>query len=139
MAATLDRVVTSVATQLMQATARTAHGVSERVLAQLVEQFAVDASFLRHNDHNILASKLVVEWPPRYERPDPDPLAVVYFADADPVFARSEHARKPAVVRPDPTNYGYQCPVAADGQEVLSSAAAAPLVWGNARHCRQHR
>ncbi len=132
MAGTLDRVVTSVATQLMLATACTADEVSEQVLAQLVEQFDVDAGFLRHNDHNIRASKLVAEWPPRYERRDPDPLADVYFADADPFFARTEHARKPAVVRPDPTTYGYPYPVAADGQEVLPSVAAAPLVWGGA-------
>jgi hypothetical protein len=26
----------------------------------------------------------------------PDPLAVVYFADGDPFFAGTEHARKPA-------------------------------------------
>ena len=87
MAGTLDRVVTSVATQLMLATACTADEVSEQVLAQLVEQFDVDTGFLRHNDHNIRASKLVAEWPPRYERRDPDPLADVYFADADPYFA----------------------------------------------------
>jgi len=36
MAGTLDRVVTSVATQLMLAPARTANAVSERVLAHLV-------------------------------------------------------------------------------------------------------
>jgi diguanylate cyclase (GGDEF)-like protein len=132
MAGNLDRVVTSVATQLMLATPCTADEVSEQVLAQLVEQFDVDAGFLRHNDHNIRASKLVAEWPPRYEHRDPDPLAVVYFADADPFFARTEHARKPAAVRPDPTPYGYPCPVAADGQEVLPSVATAPLVWGGA-------
>jgi PAS domain S-box-containing protein len=132
MAATLDRIVTSVATQLMRATAHTAKEVSELVLAQLVEQFDVDAGFLRHNDNDMRASKLVAEWPSRYEHRDPDPLAVVYFADADQFFVRSEHARKPAVVRPDPTTYGYVCPVAADGQEVLPSVAVAPLVWGGA-------
>jgi diguanylate cyclase len=106
MAGTLDRVVTSVATQLMLATAYTADEVSARVLAQLVAQFDVDAGFLRHIDHNIRASKLVAEWPPQFERPDPDPMAVVYFAEADPFFAPTEHARKPAVVRADPTTYG---------------------------------
>jgi hypothetical protein len=55
MPGTQDRVVTSVATQLMKATARTADRVSERVLAQLAEQFDVDAGFLRHNDHYIQA------------------------------------------------------------------------------------
>ncbi len=39
MAGALDRVVTSVAAQLMLATARTADAVSERVLAHLGEQY----------------------------------------------------------------------------------------------------
>ena len=132
MTGTLDRVVTSVATQLMQATAATAYEVSERVLAQLVEQFDVDFGFLRHTDHNTRASNLVAEWPPRHERRDPDPLAVIHFVDADPLFARSEHGRKPVVVRPDPRTYGYRYRVAADGQEVQPSVAVAPLVWGGA-------
>ena len=67
----LDLVVTSVATQLMEATASTATQVSEKVLAQLVEQFDVDASFLRHHDHDIRASVLVAEWPPRTDVPRP--------------------------------------------------------------------
>jgi predicted signal transduction protein with EAL and GGDEF domain len=44
----LDLVVTSVATQLMEATGSIATRVSENVLGQLVEQFDLDASFLRH-------------------------------------------------------------------------------------------
>lgn len=132
MSGNLDRVVPSVAAQLMLATPSTADEMSERVLAQLVEQFDVDLGFLRHHDHNIRASKLIAEWPSRYDQRDPDPLAVVYFADADPFFARTEHARKPAVVRPDPTIYGYPCPVAPDGHDMLPSVAAAPLIWGGA-------
>jgi hypothetical protein len=50
-AGTIDRVVTSVATQLMKATACTADRVTERVPAQLAEQFDADAGFLRHNHH----------------------------------------------------------------------------------------
>jgi diguanylate cyclase len=72
MSRSLDFVVSSVGAQLMHATAFTAAKVSQQVLANLVEQFDVDAAFLRHNDHNIRASKLVAEWPPRPERPDPD-------------------------------------------------------------------
>jgi diguanylate cyclase len=71
----LDRVVSSVAAQLMDANASTATKASQQVLAHLVEQFGVDAAFLRHNDRNIRASKLVAEWPPRPNRPDPDPVA----------------------------------------------------------------
>src|SRR5258708_30376062 len=60
----LDLVVTSVATQLMGATGSTATQVSEQVLAQLVEQFDLYASFLRHHDHDIRASVLVAPTPP---------------------------------------------------------------------------
>jgi hypothetical protein len=76
----LDLVVSSVAAQLMDATASTAAEMSQQVLANLVEQFDADAGFLRHNDHNVGASKLIAEWPPRPDRLDPDPLAVVDFA-----------------------------------------------------------
>src|SRR6516162_11626133 len=86
----LDLVVTSVATQLMEATGATATQVSEKVLAQLVEQFDVDASFLRHHDHEIRASILVAEWPLRNDVPDPDPLAVAHFTSADPVLSQCE-------------------------------------------------
>ncbi|OBI05554.1 putative bifunctional diguanylate cyclase/phosphodiesterase [Mycobacterium scrofulaceum] len=132
MSGMLDRVVTSVATQLMLANPRTASDVIERVLAQLVDEFDVDAGFLRHNNHRVRVSTLVAEWPPRYEHARPDPLAVVSFADANPLFALSENARRPEVVHPDPANDGFPCPVAKDGQESLPSVAMAPLVWGGA-------
>ena len=85
----------------MSATAADSKEVSQRVLASLVEYFDVDVSFLRHNDHSIRASRLIAEWPPRPDIPDPDPLALIYFADADPVFALSENGKKPAVFRPE--------------------------------------
>jgi diguanylate cyclase len=53
----LDFIVNSVAAQLMDADASTATEVSQQVLAYLVEQFDVEAAFLRENDHNIGASK----------------------------------------------------------------------------------
>src|SRR6201996_3714648 len=126
----LDLVVTSVATQLMEATASTATQVSEKVLAQLVEQFDVDASFLRHHDHDIRASVLVAEWPPRTDVPDPDPMAVVHFTSADPVLAQCEHGRKPVVIRPDQTNRSFQRWVGGN-KPVAPSVAAAPLVSGD--------
>ena len=85
--------VSSLASQLLEATASTAAQVSGQVLASLVEQFDLDYSFLRHNNHDIGASVLVAEWPPRSNVPDPDPLAVVHFSSADPVFALGERAR----------------------------------------------
>jgi diguanylate cyclase len=125
----LDLVVTSVATQLMEATGSTATQVSEQVLAQLVEQFDLDASFLRHHDHDIRASVLVAEWPPRSDVPDPDPMAVVPFTSADPVLVECEHGRKPVVVRPEQANRAFQRWIG--GAKVTSpSVAAAPLVSG---------
>ncbi|MGD1110981.1 MAG: EAL domain-containing protein [Mycobacterium sp.] len=126
----LDLVVTSVATKLMEVTRSTATQVSEKVLAELVEQFDVDASFLRHHDHDIRASVLVAEWPPRVDVPDPDPMAVVHFSSADPVLAQCEHGRKPVVIRPDQTSRSFYRWVVGAKQESLPSVAAAPLVSG---------
>jgi len=126
----LDLVVTSVATQLMEATGSTATLVSEQVLAQLVEQFDLDAGFLRHHDHDIRASILVAEWPPRIDVPDPDPMAVVHFTSADPVLAHCEHGRKPVVIRPEQTGHGFQRWIGGAKQVTSPSVAAAPLVSG---------
>jgi diguanylate cyclase (GGDEF)-like protein len=126
----LDLIVTSVATQLMEATGATATQVSEKVLAQLVEQFDVDASFLRHHDHEIRASMLVAEWPRRIDVPDPDPLAVAHFTSADPVLSQCEHGRKPVVIRPEQGSRYFQRWVGGAKQVTSPSIAAAPLVSG---------
>jgi diguanylate cyclase (GGDEF)-like protein len=127
----LDRVVTDVAVQLMAANAATSVRVSQQVLADLVKHFDVDVSFLRHNDHQIRASKLIAEWPIRPNIPDPDPLAVVYFADADPVFAHSEHGKKPMVFRPELATDDYQRRIQEGRHIPATSMAAAPLVSGD--------
>jgi len=127
----LDLVVTAVATQLMAANAATAVQVSQEVLADLVAYFGVDFSFLRYNDHKIRASKLVAEWPTRPGIPDPDPLGVVYFAEADPVFAQSEHGKKPMVFRPEPATDDYQRRIEEGRHIPATSMAAAPLVSGD--------
>lgn len=125
----LDRLVTNVAVALMASDAATSAAVAAKVLGMLVEYFDVDVSFLRHNDHSIRASILVAEWPQRPDVPDPDPLGVVYFADADPVFAASEYIDKPLVFRPDDEDYQRRI---AEGRNVpQTSMAAAPLVSGN--------
>ena len=90
----LELVVTAVATRLIAVDAATATGVSQQVLAELVTYFDVDFSFLRHNDHGIHATRLIAEWPPRTEDVRPDPLELVYFADAEPVFALAEDLKK---------------------------------------------
>jgi diguanylate cyclase len=123
--------VTLVASRLMEATASTAAEVTQGVLANLVELFDADVGFLRYNDHDIRASKLIAEWPPRPHRPDPDPLAIVQFTSADPVFAYCAYGKKPVVIQPDPANYAYQAyqRVVAESRRVRPpSVAALPLV-----------
>ena len=131
MPSSLELVVTSVATQLMGVNAATSVEVSQRVLADLVEYFDVDVSFLRHNDHRIHASILVAEWPVRPGIPDPDPLAVVYFADADPVFALAEHLKEPMVFRPEPATDDYQRTINESRQIPATSMACVPLLSGD--------
>ncbi|MGO9354738.1 MAG: putative bifunctional diguanylate cyclase/phosphodiesterase [Mycobacterium sp.] len=127
----LDFIVNSVAGQLMDADASTATEVSQQVLAYLVEQFDVEAAFLRQNDHEIGASKLIAEWPPRPGRPSPDPLEVVEFACADPVFAYCADGKDPVVMQLDPATHAYRAYQGgiAERRHVTSlSVAAAPLV-----------
>ncbi len=127
----LDRVVSSVAAHLMDASASTAAEVSQQVLADLVAQLDADAGFLRHNDHGLGVSRLVAEWPPRYPRPDPDPLQVAKFASADPVFAYCAHGKEPVVIKPDPASYAYRAYqdwIPESRRFASPSVAAAPLV-----------
>ncbi|HTZ14129.1 MAG TPA: bifunctional diguanylate cyclase/phosphodiesterase [Mycobacterium sp.] len=129
MSSNLD-VVTSVATQLMEATASSAAQVSEQVLAKLVERLDVDVCFLRHNDHQAGVSRVVAEWPPRPHRPDPDPLAVAHFTSANPVFRMCESLKQPTVMQAKLPYYGYLSP--AQETRVISSpsVAVAPLLSG---------
>ncbi|WP_231643331.1 putative bifunctional diguanylate cyclase/phosphodiesterase [Mycolicibacterium baixiangningiae] len=99
----LEVLVTSVATDLMAVTAATSSEVSERVLGDLVAYFDVDLSFLRHHDHRVHTSELVAEWPPRPATAAPDPLKIVYFSDADPVFSQTERLSEPTILRAEPS------------------------------------
>lgn len=127
----LDRVVTEVATRLMAADSTNNAEVYTDVLEVLVNYFGVDVSFLRRNDHEIGASILVAEWPRRPEIPDPDPLRVVYFADADPVFAETEHRKTPLVVHPTAEPDDYQRRIGANRNVPQISMAATPLASGD--------
>jgi diguanylate cyclase (GGDEF)-like protein len=127
----LDLVVTAVATQLMAADAPSSPQVSQKVLADLVEYFDLDFSFLRYNDHTIRASKLIAEWPVRTHVPDPDPIGVVYFADADPVFALAEHAKEIHVFRPEPATEDFRRLIEKSSGIAASTVAAVPLVSGD--------
>jgi diguanylate cyclase (GGDEF)-like protein len=126
----LRAIVTAVATKLMGANTSNAVDISTEVLDELVGFLNVDFSFLRHNVHSIRATVLVAEWPPRPEKPDPDPLRTIYFADADPVFDLCEEAKEPLVLRPESANQIYQ--VAVNGASGIRgvSLAALPLLSG---------
>jgi diguanylate cyclase (GGDEF)-like protein len=127
----LDVVVTEVATRLIGATSATQPRVGQEVLAELVDVFDVDVSFLRHNDHAIRATKLIAEWPVRPVIPDPDPLGIVYFADADPIFAAAEHSKEPLILRPDPASDDYQRRVEEGTGVPAISMASVPLISGD--------
>ncbi|WP_406815835.1 putative bifunctional diguanylate cyclase/phosphodiesterase [Mycobacterium sp. M23085] len=128
---TLANIVTSVATKLMGATAATAADISTEILAELVAILDVDVSFLRYNDHNIHATVLVAEWPPRPDIPDPDPLHTIYFADADPIFAMCEHAKEPIVLRPESANEDYQRTISEASGVPAISLSSVPLLSGD--------
>jgi diguanylate cyclase (GGDEF)-like protein len=125
----LDELVTLVATTLMGVDSSTLRPAATTVLQALVSFFQVDLSFLRFHDEARRATVLVAEWPPREVVPDPDPLGVIFFEDAEPTFALTEHLTDILVVRPSdhPT---YQ-QVVQDGSGVAAtSVATVPLRSG---------
>jgi diguanylate cyclase (GGDEF)-like protein len=130
-ARTLAEVVTAVATSLMGVDAATNAAVSQQVLADLVEYLGVDVSFLRHNDHSIRATRLIAEYPVRPEIPDPDPLGLVYFEDADPVFALAEHQKEPIVFRPEPETDDYQKTIEEATSVPAISMSCVPMLSGD--------
>ncbi|WP_272888003.1 putative bifunctional diguanylate cyclase/phosphodiesterase [Candidatus Mycolicibacterium alkanivorans] len=126
----LENLVTLVATQLMAVDAATSAKVSQEVLGELVSSFGVDVSFLRYNDHSVRATRLIAEWPPHHR--DPDPLELIYFSDADPVFAAAEQAKKPLFFRPEPVSEDdYQRLVEEGTGMALTSMASVPLLSGD--------
>jgi diguanylate cyclase len=122
--------ITSIANQLLEATASTATQASEQVLAQLVEHFDLHYSFLRYSDHDIRASVLAAEWPPWPDVADPDPFAVVSFTNDHPAFALCENGKDLVVVHRHHENSGYRCPITGRRRGGGALVAAAPLVSG---------
>lgn len=123
---TLDSLVTEVAAELMGVDSATMVSATEQVLAMLIDYFDVDFSYLRHNDPKNRATVLVAEWPPRQDVPEPDPLKVVYFDQADSVFKSLEHATEPFLIPASAADY-QQTIHSASGLGDISSAAV-PLV-----------
>jgi diguanylate cyclase (GGDEF)-like protein len=126
----LDDLVTQVATDLMAVSSTTLHSSSEKLLHELVDYFEVDLSFLRTNDHEIGATVLVAEWPPRDEIPTPDPLGTIYFAGADPTFAALENLSSVLIVRPGQVDDEYQSRVREGSGIDGVSLATVPLMNG---------
>ncbi len=122
--------ITSIANQLLEATASTASQASELVLAQLVEHFDLHYSFLRYNDHGTRASVLAAEWPPRSDRADPDPYATVSFTSDHPAFALCESGKDLIVFQRLSEKDGFRCPATGRRFGGGPSVAAAPLVSG---------
>lgn len=123
---TLDSLVTEVAAELMGVDSATMVSATEQVLAMLIDYFDVDFSYLRHNDPKNRSTVLVAEWPPRQDVPEPDPLRVVYFDQADSVFRSLEHATEPFLIPASAADY-QQTIHSASGLGDISSAAV-PLV-----------
>ncbi|MFC8386779.1 putative bifunctional diguanylate cyclase/phosphodiesterase [Nocardia sp. NPDC057272] len=94
----LDSLVTQVASELMGVDATTMVVASERVLASLVDYFDVEFAYLRHTVREQRQTVLIAEWPRRPYVPDPDPLRVIDFAEADSLFLASENAVEPIIV-----------------------------------------
>ncbi|MDJ0359439.1 bifunctional diguanylate cyclase/phosphodiesterase [Rhodococcus sp. H29-C3] len=124
----LDALVTDVASDLIGVDASSVSTAYTRVLRTLVEFFDLHAGYLRHTDYGDRSTVMVAEWPPRPDAPEPDPLGIVYFADADPVFAACEHLVHPKVFRPTVGNEDYRQRIEAASGYPVTSMAVVPLV-----------
>ena len=127
----LEELVTDVATQLMPVTSETLLPSLEKVLRELVEYFDVDVSFVRRHDHKRRTTTLMAEWPPRPNIPDPDPLGVISFETADPIFALSEHLDDVGIFRPEVATAEYQDRVREGSGVPAISGATVPLRSGD--------
>ena len=128
--ANLDELVTAVATTLMGVDSSGLGDAARSVLRSMVDYFRVDTSFLRFHDDARHATVLVAEWPARAEIPDPDPLGVIPFATADPIFAASEYLDEIMVIRPTLDSAGYQERVRDASGVASTSVAVVPLRAG---------
>jgi diguanylate cyclase len=122
--------ITSVANQLLEASASTATQASEQVLAQLVEHFDLYYCFLRYSDHDIRASVLAAEWPPRSDVAVPDPFGVVSFTSDHPALALCENGKDLVVFNRHHENSGYRCPITGRRHGGGPLVAAFPLISG---------
>ncbi|WP_243636939.1 EAL domain-containing protein [Rhodococcus sp. Eu-32] len=120
--------VTDVATQLMGADASTAQETYEAVVRGLVNSFELDIAFLRHVDFDTRSSVLIAEWPPRTDVRHPDPLHIVPFENAEPVFASTELQHDVRVIRAGDGVDGYRVLVESASGFVADTLASVPMV-----------
>lgn len=124
----LNTLVSELATRLLGADSANVVEAYRALLRDLSTDFGMDTCFLRHNDERIDASILVAEWPPRPVVPDPDPLGVVYFDRADPVFARSRSQTEVEIYRPSDQPENYRDRVKDASGVPATTMVAVPLV-----------
>jgi diguanylate cyclase len=122
--------VSSIANQLLEATAATAARASEQVLAQLVEHFDLQYCFLRYSDHDIRASVLAAEWPPRTDVADPDPFAVIPFTSDHPALALCDNGKELVKVDRVYDAGNSRSPLMRAYRAGAPMVAAAPLISG---------
>jgi diguanylate cyclase (GGDEF)-like protein len=122
--------ITSIANQLLQASASTAPQASEKVLAQLVDYFDLRYAFLRYSDHNIRASVLAAEWPHRTDVAQPDPFAVVAFSNDHPALALCDNGKELVTVDRNYDDGTSRCPLTTGTRSGPPMVAAAPLIAG---------
>src|ERR1700722_16040272 len=103
--------ISSIANHLLEATAATADQASEQVLAQLVEHFDLQYSFLRYSNHDIHASVLAAEWPPRTDVADPDPFGVIPFTSDHPALALCDNGKELVTVHGNYDDGASGCPL----------------------------
>lgn len=127
---TLSHLVTEMATSLMTVSPSSLVETCELVLHRLVSHFDVELGYVRRNDHELGATILLAEWPARPDVPVPDPLGVVLFADADPVFAALETLTEVLIARPNAEDRGYQQRIQ-DGSGIPAvSSLTVPMLRG---------
>lgn len=112
----------------MKVDASTIPASYESVLRDLVNSFELDVAFLRHTDLEARTTVLIAEWPPRTDVADPDPLRVVPFADADPVFASAEFMDDIVIFRAGDGADEYRKIVESASGFVAETLAVVPMV-----------
>ncbi|ORI16397.1 bifunctional diguanylate cyclase/phosphodiesterase [Rhodococcus sp. 1168] len=123
-----DALVTDVASDLIGVDGSSVSTAYTRVLRTLVKFFDVHAGYLRHTDHRNRSTVMIAEWPPRPDAPEPDPLGIIYFADADVVFAACEHLVHPKVFRRPVDDEELHLRIEAAFGYTVASMAVVPLV-----------